>query len=442
MKDFSYKNIWLVAYPIIISLVMEQLIGMTDTAFMGRVGEVELGASAIAGVFYLVIFLAAMGFSVGAQILIGRRNGEGEYKAIGNVFYQGIFFLFSLAVVLFTLTQCFSGMILDKLVSSADVAEKAESYIEWRVYGFFFSFVATMFRAFYVGTTQTKTLTLNSMVMVIANIIFNYILIFGKFGLPAYGIAGAGMGSSLAELVSLIFFIVYTRRKIDYKKYGLNLIPKVKIDELKKILGISTWIMVQNFFSISTWFIFYIYVEHLGELPLAITNVIRSLSGFPFMILVGIASSCSSMVSNMIGGGHNDKVGMVINRHMKLCFLIITPLLVIIAIFPELFLSIYTDIEEVIVHSVPALWVMCISYLFQIPSQVYFSSISGTGNTKTAFGIEMFTLLCYMIYITITILVLRIDVTWAWSSECIYATVMFTLSYKYLKSGKWEGRQI
>ena len=50
---FSYKQIWFIAYPILISLVMEQLIGMTDTAFMGRVGEVELGASAIAGVYYM-----------------------------------------------------------------------------------------------------------------------------------------------------------------------------------------------------------------------------------------------------------------------------------------------------------------------------------------------------------------------------------------------------
>ena len=49
---YTYKQIWLIAYPILISLLMEQMIGMTDTAFLGRVGEVELGASAIAGVFY------------------------------------------------------------------------------------------------------------------------------------------------------------------------------------------------------------------------------------------------------------------------------------------------------------------------------------------------------------------------------------------------------
>ena len=76
---YTNGEIWKVAYPILISLIMEQLIGMTDTAFMGRVGEVELGASAIAGVYYLAIFMLGFGFSIGSQILIARRNGEGNF---------------------------------------------------------------------------------------------------------------------------------------------------------------------------------------------------------------------------------------------------------------------------------------------------------------------------------------------------------------------------
>ncbi|MDE7127976.1 MAG: MATE family efflux transporter, partial [Bacteroidales bacterium] len=67
MGKYSYRNIWKVAYPILISLIMEQLIGMTDTAFLGRVGEIELGASAIASVYYMVIFMLGFGFSLGAQ---------------------------------------------------------------------------------------------------------------------------------------------------------------------------------------------------------------------------------------------------------------------------------------------------------------------------------------------------------------------------------------
>ena len=74
-KVYSGKDIMRIAYPILISLLMEQMIGMTDTAFLGRVGEVELGAAAIAGIYYLAVFMMGFGFGVGAQILIARRNG-------------------------------------------------------------------------------------------------------------------------------------------------------------------------------------------------------------------------------------------------------------------------------------------------------------------------------------------------------------------------------
>ena len=122
--------------------------------------------------------------------------------------------------------------------------------------------------------------------MVLSNVVFNYILIFGKFGVPQLGIAGAAIGSSLAELVSLIFFILYTRHRIDIRKYGLDKIPGIRWNILKRMLNVSFWTMVQNFLSLSTWFLLFLYVEHLGERSLAVTNIIRNVSGIMFMVMM------------------------------------------------------------------------------------------------------------------------------------------------------------
>lgn len=83
-----------------------------------------------------------------------------------------------MAAVMFALCYSFAPVILKRLVSSQHIYDAAMSYLNWRVFGFFFSFTAVMFRAFFLGTTQTKTLTLNSIVMVLSNVVFNYILIF------------------------------------------------------------------------------------------------------------------------------------------------------------------------------------------------------------------------------------------------------------------------
>lgn len=440
--SYTYRQIWHIAYPLLISLLMEQMIGMTDTAFLGHVGEIELGASAIAGVFYTVIFMASFGFSIGAQILIGRRNGERRYREIGHLFYQGIYFQVGLSALMFVLSYFFSPVILKQIISSPHIYEAAISYLNWRVVGLFFASSAVMFRAFFIGTTQTKTLTLNSIVMVLSNVVFNYILIFGKFGCPALGIAGAAIGSSLAELVSLVFFILYTRNRIDCRKYGLLQVARLKPAILKQMLNVSFWTMLQNVLSLGTWFLFFLYVEHLGERSLAITNVIRSISSILFMVMMAFASTCGTLVSNLIGAGRADLAKSTIRQHIRIAYVCVLPLAILFSLFPDAILRVYTDIAELRQAAVPSLWVLCSSYLLTVPAFVCFQSVSGTGNTKTALVLEMSALAIYVAYITYIISYHKCDIAVAWTSEYVYSISILLFSFYYLQRGNWSSKKI
>ena len=439
---YSYRNIWKVAYPILISLVMEQMIGLTDTAFLGRVGEVELGASAIAIVYYMVLFMIGFGFSIGAQIIIGRRNGEGRFKDTGKVFWNGLYFVLGLSGIIILLSELFTPWMMKFMVSSTAVYDAALSYVSWRLPGMVFAFCTAMFRAYYVGTTQTKTLTLNSIVMVLSNVVFNYILIFGKFGIPAVGITGAAIGSSLAELVSLIFFIIYTRVGCDRRKYGLDKAARFEKDELKSMMPVCTWTMIQHTISISTWLIFFLYIEHLGERALAISNITRSVSGLIWVVLQAFSSTCSTLVSNIIGEGHQDKVPSLIKRILKLSYGIVSVMIILFCLFPEAIARIYTDIPDLITASVPAMVVMCSSYFLAVGGQVFFLAVSGTGSTKTAFRLELIALAIYMIYCTVIIGIMRLDVAVCWTAEHVYSGALLICSWWYIRSGRWKNRSI
>jgi len=439
---YSYRNIWKVAYPILISLVMEQMIGLTDTAFLGRVGEVELGASAIAIVYYMVLFMIGFGFSIGAQIIIGRRNGEGRYKETGKVFWTGLYFVLGLSGIIILLSELFTPWMMSFMVSSDAIYSAALSYVRWRLPGMVFAFITAMFRAFYVGTTQTKTLTLNSVVMVLSNVVFNYILIFGKLGIPAMGITGAAIGSSLAELVSLIFFTVYTRTCCDRSRYGLDKAARPDTGELKAMMPVCSWTMIQHTISISTWLIFFLYIEHLGERALAISNITRGVSGLIWVVLQAFSSTCSTLVSNMIGEGHQEKVMSLIKRILKLSYGIVSVMIIIFCLFPETIARIYTDIPDLVTASVPALVIMCSSYFLNVGGQVYFMAVSGTGSTKTAFKLELAALAVYMIYCTVIIGILKLDVAICWTAEHVYAGMLLICSWFYMRSGRWKNRSI
>ena len=441
-ETYSYRNIWKVAYPILISLVMEQMIGLTDTAFLGRVGEVELGASAIAIVYYMVLFMIGFGFSIGAQIIIGRRNGEGKYKDTGKVFWNGLYFVLALSAVLILLSEIFSPWLMKKIVSSESIYTAALSYVRWRLPGMVFAFITAMFRAFYVGTTQTRTLTLNSIAMVISNVLFNWVLIFGHFGMPAMGITGAAIGSSLAELVSLIFFVTYTKLNCDRMKYGLDRPAKLELKELKAMMPVCSWTMIQHTISVSTWFIFFLFIEHLGERALAISNIARGASGIIWVVLQAFSSTCSTLVSNIIGEGHQDKVMSLVKRILKLSYGIVSVIVLLFCLFPEMIARIYTDIPDLITASVPAIVVMSSSYFINVAGQVLFLAVSGTGSTRTAFRLELVALVIYMIYCWMIIGHLKMDVAVCWTAEHIYAFMLLICSGLYLRSGRWKNRSI
>lgn len=439
--QFTNKQILQITYPVLISLLMEHLIGLTDTAYLGRVGEVELGASALASVYYLVIYMLGFGFSVGAQVLIARRNGEQNYKRIGEVFVQGTLFLLLLAGILFTLSTLYTPHLLRGLIESEGVYQAAVSYLDWRAYGFFFSFIAVMFRAFYVGTTHTKILTANSVVMVMTNIILNYLLIFGKLGLPAMGIAGAALASSISEAVSVMFFILYTWKRVDYKKYDLFRYTRVDFRMLKQILSVSIWIMIQHGIAFCGWFIFFIAVEHLGERPLAVTNVVRSISSFLFMFVNAFASTNSSLVSNLIGSGKSDQVMRLSGRMIRLCYAFVIPIGIFLALFPSLVLRIYTDNPSLIADSISSLWVMLSSYLLAVPAFIFFFSVSGTGNTRVALGIDMASIFVYVVFILVIVIWQRADIAVCWTTEYVY-NIMILSSFFYLWKGNWRNKKI
>ena len=104
-RIYSSGTIFRMAVPLMLSFLLEQLIGMTDVAFLGRVGEVELGAAALAGVFFLMLMMFGMGYGFGVQAHMSRKNGEKAWAEIGRSFRSGVLFLTGLAAVLIVLSD-------------------------------------------------------------------------------------------------------------------------------------------------------------------------------------------------------------------------------------------------------------------------------------------------------------------------------------------------
>lgn len=439
---YTNKQIWNVSYPIFLSLLAQNIINVTDTAFLGRVGEVELGASAMGGLYYICVFTIAFGFSTGSQIVMARRNGERRYKDVGPVMIQGVFFLLALAAVMFAFSRFFAKDIMGMMISSDRILSATGEFLDWRVFGFFFSFVNVMFRALFIGITRTKVLTLNAVIMAMTNVLLDYLLIFGHWGFPQMGIKGAAIASVIAEGVSIVFFVVYTRWTVDIKKYALNQFRSFDVRLLKRVLNISIFTMLQYFISLSTYFMLFVAVEHLGQRELAIANIVRSVYVVLLIPVNSLSTATNSFVSNSIGAGHKEQVIPIIRKISFISLGIVAIFVAVACLFPSSILSVYTNDATLIHASIPSLYVISGALLIAAVANIVFNGVTGTGNTRSAFAMEFVTLVFYTLFIYVAGMRLHLPVAICFLTEVVYYTGLLFASVIYLKRAAWQNKKI
>ncbi len=438
----SAKNIFNITYPVVLTLVVQNIINVTDTAFLGRVGEVALGASAIGGVYFLAIYMLGFGFSQGAQIIIGRRNGEQNYTQIGPVFINGMVFITALSFLFLFFSLLWNESIMRYLVSSPEIFEASLEYLDWRMWGFVFAFVNVMFRGLFVGVTNTSVLTTSALLTALTNVVLDYVLIFGKWGFPEMGIAGAALASVIAEGVTSVYLFSYSFRHHDFQKYELYKLKALNFKLIAQMLELSVFIMFQYFISVSTWFLFFIFIERMGERPLAATNIGRSLYVLLMVPGSALATTVNTLVSNLIGAGRKAEVVPFITRMMGYVLMMVVPLMCVTFLFPEVFARIYTSDAGLIEAAVPVMKVVSVAMIFCALGNIVFNGVSGTGNTKTAFLIEFGTLFFYLSYVYYTAILNPQSVAVVWMSEFVYWTLIGAIGYLYLRKGNWQKKEL
>lgn len=440
--SIGYRRIWSISYPIILGSIAQTIINVTDTAFLGRVGEVALGASAIGGLFYLAIVMLGFGVGIGAQIIIARRFGEKKEKHIGSTFEHALLILVIMAIVSTGITWLFSDDLLIYFISSDEILSESLAFLSYRVWGILFAFVSFAFRAFYTGITNTKIITWTTVLMAGVNIILDYGLIFGNFGLPRMGIEGAAIASVIAELTGMMFFIFFTFKTIDLRRYRLFYFTRFRFELFGRILRISSPIALQHFISFSVWFFFFLFVEKMGQTPLAISNIIRSVYLIMMLPIWGFSSAINTLVSYLIGQNKTEEVIPVVLKTSWLSFLMVAAILLACIISPATILSIYTNNQELILGSIPVLYVVSGAALVFSTGFVFLNAVSGTGKTQVTFVIEIGALAVYFGILYYITHIIQTSIAVVWTVEIIYAFLLGLISFLYLLMGSWKNAKL
>jgi len=442
MSSPTTRTIWDIAWPIMLSLVAQNIVNVTDTAFLGRVGEIELGASAIGGLLYTTIFMVAFGFTTGVQILVARRNGEKNYLAIGRIFDNSFYFLGITSLVITFVVILFGPALLKPFMASEAVFNASSTYLVYRVPGLFFAASGLLFRSFYTGIAFTKYLSISSAIMAGVNVVLDYAMIFGHWGFPQLGIQGAAIASAISEVCALLFFIIITWHNTRLKQYVLFKLVKPDFEIIKSTLGISVFVMFQYVLSLGSWFVFFMLIEKMGERSLAVSNIIRSL--YLMLMIPGwaLCSVTNTLVSNALGEGKPDHVITIIRKILKFSLVAMAITVSVAALLPREAIAIYTNDASLIEATVPSYYIILAATFLFMAMSILFNGVLGTANTKFALGIEVITLVFYLTSAWLFAVKLHLQIEYVWTAEFVYSSSIGILSYWYLKKGNWRSKVV
>jgi len=441
--EITNRQILKIALPISVAILIPQLNFITNNIFLGHYSTEALAIASITGVYYLIFASIGFGLNNGLQTLISRRAGENRPEEIGKIFTQGVYISLCIAAVCMLITYFITPYIFRSVIHDQENAEQAIRFLRIRVWGLPFLYVYQLRNALLVGTNQSRYLVIGTIAEAVANVIFDYLFIFGNFGFPAMGFNGAAVASIIAEFTGMFVIFLVIHKKVITKRFSIFKSLKWDAKNSKLITSMSAPLVFQHAISIISWEIFYILIErNNSETALAISNTMRNIFGIFGSFTWAFAAASSAMVSNIIGQGRHDKVQHLIRSIVRLSTGMAIVVFFILNLVPQLFLSIYGQSSEFITQGIPVVRVISVAMVLMSYSVVWINAVTGTGNTKVSLLIEAVTIVLYCIYVYLVLEKFKLGITYGWMSEFLYWTSLFLPSFIYIRSGRWKKKVI
>ena len=294
-----------------------------------------------------------------------------------------------------------------------------------------------------MGINRSKLLILGTLAETLANIFFDYTLIFGKWGFPEMGFNGAALASIIAEFTGMFVIFLVIRSKGIAQRYAL--FQSFRFDPVTaRLIGrVSGPLAFQHAISILSWFYFYLLVaRNAPQTALAVSTTMRAVFGFFGTFFWALAATTNSMVSNVIGQGKREEVIPLLRKITKLSLGIGLLLCLLLNLFPATYLGLFRSDPAFLDTGIPVLRAVAFALILVSIGTVWLNAVTGTGNSRVTFLIEVVSIILYCIYVTIVLEVQKMHIVWGWMSELLYWTVLFSLSYRYMKGHRWKSTVI
>ena len=382
-----YKDVFSIAWPALLELILSQLASMADMMMVGGLGAWAIAAVGLTTQPKFLLMMMIMALNVGATALVARFRGAGDQESANKVFRQAITLTFAISLICSVVGYFFSrNLVIFMGAQEEAVINGGTIYLQIQMLGFVPLMLTSTVTASMRGAGFSRQALVYNTVSNLVNIVLNFLLIEGRFGFPRLELFGASLATSIGQCIAFTIAISLMLSQKYYIRLRLKDSFKPDFSLIARISRIGVPALLEQGFMRVGVIIFSREIAGLGTIAFATHNVAMNIQALSFMSCMAFSTASTSLVGQSLGKKNPTLAECYCSRSRRLGQLIAIVLMVIFTLFGRQIVSLYND-DPAIVDTGSKILLMLVAILpLQSSQLITAGSLRGAGDTRfTAF---------------------------------------------------------
>lgn len=439
-----YSDIVHIAWPSLVELTLTQMASMVDLMMVGKLGAWALAAVGLTTQPKFLMMTLFMAMNVGATALVARHKGAGDEKKANLIMRQALMLTFILSVVSAALGFLFAPQLV-RFMGAKDAATLAGgiSYLRIQALGIVSVALTSTITASLRGAGNSRTAMVYNLVANLVNVVFNYLLIYGNFGFPRMGVAGASLATVIGQVVAMCLAFYAVMGHKNYVRLRIKEGFRPHREALSSIFKIGLPAMVEQLIMRAGMILYSRTVADLGTVPYATHQVCMNIQALSFMNGQAFAVSATSLMGQSLGRKRPDMAEYYTSRTRRLGMIVSIFLLAIFLFFGGPLVAMYNDDPAIVSMGANILMFVAFIQPFQSSQFILAGALRGAGDTKATAVITLITVLLVRPGLAMLfIYVFKWGLPGAWLALAADQLLRSLLVWLRFISGRWKSVKV
>lgn len=445
-KDYTNgkigKALFMLAIPMVLEMIFESVFAVADIFFVSKLGDDAVATVGITESITTIVYAIGFGLSMATTALVARRIGEKKPEEAAKISFQAIATGAFASIFIAIIGIFYSRDLLALMGANENIINEMSGYTTIILGSNIIIMLLFINNAIFRSAGDAA---LSMRVLIIANclnIVLDPLLIFGLGPIPAMGVEGAAIATSIGRGLAVVYQFVMLAKgsgKIHLRREHI----RIKLDTIKKLINLSIGGIGQNIIATSSWIGLMRIMAEFGSAAIAGYTIAIRILIFILLPSWGLSNAAATLVGQNLGAEQPDRAEQSVWKAGKINVVFLGVIGIVFFLFPGFFIELFTKEQAIVGNGAHALQIISLGFIFYGLGMVLLNSINGAGDTKTP------TLLNFISFWLIEIpIAYLLAIQFGWNQKGVFYSIIIAemcltlIAFAWFKQGKWKLKKV